>query len=76
MRVRLVNRTVVEILSPVAGFSVDQCFHPSIIMASVDAPDGVEPGWVYNEDGTFSPPEAPVAEPVEDAAPEAPVDGA
>ena len=67
---------MVEILSAVPGFSVEQCFHPDIIAASVDAPDDVELGWVYNEDGTFSPPEAPVAEPVEDAAPEAPVDGA
>jgi hypothetical protein len=76
MRVRLVNQTVVEILNAVPGFSVEQCYHPTIIAASVDAPDDVEHGWVYNEDGTFSPPETPVAEPVADAAPEEPTDGA
>ena len=76
MRVRLVNQTVVEILNAVPGFSVEQCFHPDIIAASVEAPDDVETGWLYGEDGTFTPPELPVAEPVEDAAPEEPTDGA
>ena len=87
MRVRLVNQTVVEILNAVPGFSVEQCFHPGIIAASVETPISVEPGWTIEEDGTikdaegtiqYTPPqpEAPVAEPVEDAAPEAPADEA
>lgn len=76
MRVRLVNQTVVEILNAVPGFPVEQCFHPDIIAASVDAPDEVQPGWTYNEDGTFTPPAAPVEEPVVEAAPEVPTDGA
>jgi hypothetical protein len=76
MRVRLFNQTVVEILNAVPGFSVEQCFHPDIIAASVDAPDEVQPGWTYNEDGTFTPPEPPVAEPTVEAAPEEPTDGA
>ncbi len=87
MRVRLVNQTVVEILNAVPGFSVEQCFHPNIITASVETPITVEPGWTIEEDGTikdaegvvqYTPPqpEAPVAEPVEDAAPEEPTDGA
>lgn len=76
MRVRLINQTVVEILNAVPGFSVEQCFHPDIIAASVDAPDEVQPGWMHNEDGTFTPPAAPVEEPVAEAAPEVPTDGA
>lgn len=87
MRVRLVNQTVVEILNAVPGFSVEQCFHPDIIAASVETPITVEQGWTIEEDGTIkdaegvvqytpSQPEAPVAEPVEDAAPEEPTDGA
>lgn len=87
MRVRLVNQTVAEILNAVPGFSVEQCFHPSIIAASVETPIAVEQGWTIEEDGTikdaegvvqYTPPqtEAPVAEPAEEAAPEAPADGA
>ena len=87
MRARLVNQTVVEILNAVPGFSVEQCFHPSIIAASVETPIAVEQGWTIEEDGTikdaegvvqYTPPqpETPVAEPVADAAPEEPTDGA
>lgn len=86
MRVRLINQTVVEILNAVPGFSVEQCFHPDIIAASVETPITVEPGWTIEEDGTikdaegvvqYTPPqpEAPVEEPVADVAPEAPADG-
>ena len=87
MRVRLVNQTVVEILNAVPGFSVEQCFHPQIIAASVETPITVEPGWIIEEDGTikdaegavqYAPPqpEAPVEAPIEDAAPDAPADEA
>ncbi len=87
MRVRLVNQTVVEILNAVPGFSVEQCFHPDIIAASVETPITVEPGWTIEEDGTikdaegvvqYTPPqpEAPVEEPVVETAPEVPTDGA
>jgi hypothetical protein len=78
---------VAEILNAVPGFSVEQCFHPSIIAASIETPIAVEQGWTIEEDGTikdaegtvqYTPPqpEAPVAEPVADAAPEEPTDGA
>ena len=73
MRVRLVNQTVVEVLNAVPGFSVEQCFHPSILATSVETPIAVEPGWTIEEDGTikdgegvaqYTPPqpEAPVEE--------------
>ena len=87
MRVRLVNQTVVEILNTVPGFSVEQCFHPDIIAASIVAPISVEHGWTFEEDGTIKdaegvvqytppPPETPIAEPAVEAAPEEPTDGA
>lgn len=91
MRVRLINQTVVEILNAVPGFSVEQCFHPDIIAASVETPISVEPGWTVEDDGTikdaegavqYTPPqpEAPVEataeETVAEAAPEVPTDGA
>lgn len=80
MRVRLVNRTVAEILNAVPGFTVEQCFHPDIIAASVVAPIAVEPGWVIEEDGTikdaegavqYTPPEPePQPEPEPEAQPD------
>lgn len=79
MRVRLVNRTVAEILNAVPGFKIEECFHPAIIEASVMPPIPVEPGWVIEEDGTIKDAEGvvqytpPEPEPVvEEPAPEEP----
>ena len=68
---RIQNNTVVEILQQVPGFTIDQCFHPSLIAMCEMVSDSVRPGWVRQEDGTFADPavtlpvevvEEPVAE--------------
>jgi len=53
MQARLLNRTVVEILNAVPGFSLEQCFHPDILAASVQTPIDVQTGWTVEEDGTI-----------------------
>jgi hypothetical protein len=61
MKARIVNDTVVEILTPISGFSIEQCFHPSILAQCVDLEHGMQVGWVKQEDGSFAAPEEPSA---------------
>lgn len=48
---------VLELFTPPAGMTIDQCFVPSIAMQYVAVPDGVSPqqGWTCNGK-TFSAP--------------------
>ena len=59
---RIQNSVVAEILVPVEGFTIDQCFHPEILAACEQVEDEVQPTWVKQEDGSFAaPPEEPSA---------------
>jgi hypothetical protein len=59
---RIQNNVVAEILVPVEGFTLDQCFHPTILAACEQVEDEVQVGWVKQEDGSFAaPPEEPSA---------------
>jgi len=60
---RIQNNVVAEILVPVAGFTIDQCFHPSILAQCQTVEDEVQVNWVKQEDGSFAAPEAPPEEP-------------
>lgn len=66
MKYARVNGTdVFEICTPVAGFTIDQCYHPDIVAQLVACPDEVTPEWTY-VDGEF------VAPVVEETTPEEP----
>jgi hypothetical protein len=52
MYARVQNNTVVEILKPVAGFSLEQCFHADLLEGGSYVDDTVQVGWVLHE-GTF-----------------------
>lgn len=59
---RVEGGIVVELIeSLVGGFDVSQRFHPDIVAALLEAPTGVEPGWLW-DGAVFEPP--PVPEPV------------
>lgn len=60
---RIQNNVVAEILVPVDGFTIDQCFHPSIIATCEQVEDEVQANWVKQEDGSFVAPEVPPEEP-------------
>lgn len=47
MKARIQNGYVIEILAPVAGFTIDQCFHPDILAQCVDVTEGMKVGDVY-----------------------------
>lgn len=59
MKARIVNDAVVEILTAVPGYLIEDCFHPNILAQCVDVPEDAQVGWIKQEDGTFA---APVVE--------------
>ena len=66
MKARIQNNKVVEILVPIAGFTIDQCFHPDILAQCVDATEGMKAGDAYTppvveEVVEETPPEEPSA---------------
>ena len=55
---RIQNNVVAEILTPVEGFTLDQCFHPSVLAQCEQVENEVQVNWTKQEDGTFvAPPE-------------------
>ena len=78
MLARIENDTVIEVLTPIGGFKVSECFHKDLIALCVDIPNHAQVGWVlvggeWQEPAPEEPvAEDPVAEPVaEEPAPEA-----
>lgn len=53
---RIQNNVVAEILVPVEGFTIDQCFHEGILAQCQQLEDEVQVGWVKQEDGSFAAP--------------------
>jgi hypothetical protein len=53
MKSRLVDNVIVEILQPVVGFKIEDCFHPDLLSRCIDTPDGAVVGWILQEDGTY-----------------------
>jgi hypothetical protein len=59
MYARIHNNTVVEICVPIEGFTIEQCFHPTLVDQMVPCGLDVQMGWAY-ADGVFTaPPEEP-----------------
>lgn len=52
---RVVNGTIVEILTAAPGHDLSDCFHPDVIAGLVEVPDDAECGWVV-ADGSWSAP--------------------
>ena len=62
---RISDGVVIEVLKPIDGFSVADCFHPDILADCVPCGDDVQPDWIVTEDGFAAPEVEPVApEPV------------
>ena len=60
MKARIENNTIVEIVKAVPGFALEQCFHPDIIAACIDIPEGASVGWQKNDqDEWVAPPPPP-----------------
>jgi hypothetical protein len=73
MKVRVVDGIIVEVLKPIAGFSIEQCFHKDILAQCEDAYEGANVGDKYNPPAPALPPALETPIPAAEPAPEAPV---
>jgi len=66
------GNVVVEVLKPIDGFDITDCFHPDVLSGCVAVGDDVQQGWVLTEAGFVDP--ATIAPEVEAPVEEAPAD--
>ena len=64
---RITDGIVGDVIVPIDGFRIEECFHPDLLAQYVTVSGDVQPGWIVTEDGIV-PPE-PEAEPEEEAPP-------
>ena len=57
---------VTEICTPIEGFTIEQCFHVSLVDQMIPCGDEVQGGWAY-ADGVFTAPVAIEPAPAEPA---------
>ena len=69
---RMNGNVVMEVLKPIDGFDIVDCFHPDVLVGCVSCDDDVQAGWVLTDGGFAAPePEAPAEEAPAEEAPEA-----
>lgn len=69
---RITDGVVGDVIVPIQGFRIEECFHPDLLALYVTVADEVQPGWIVTEDGFSAPePEAPAEEAPAEEAPEA-----
>ena len=66
---RITDGIVGDVIVPIDGFRIEECFHPDVLAMYVAVDGDVQPGWIVTEDGIVPPePEAPAEEaPAEEA---------
>ena len=70
---RITDGVVGDVIVPIQGFRIEECFHPDLLALYVTVDGDVQPGWIVTEDGFAAPEPAP--EPTEEApAEEAPAE--
>lgn len=50
MKARVEDNVIIEVLTPIPGFSVEQCFHPLLLEKAIDVPDDLQVGDTYIPD--------------------------
>lgn len=72
---RIFDGIIGDVIVPIEGFTIEECFHPDVLAQYVPIPDEVQPGWIVTENGIVDPnaPE-PEPEPEVPAEEEAPVE--
>jgi hypothetical protein len=65
---RITDGVVGDVIVPLEGFSIEECFHPDVLALYVTVSGDVQPGWVVTEDGIVDP-NAPEPEPEAEEAP-------
>ena len=75
---RIIDGIVGDVIIPIEGFTIEECFHPDVLAQYSPVADDVQPGWIVTENGIVDP-DAPEPEvPAEEEAPaeEAPAEEA
>lgn len=67
MKARIQDGVVVEILQPLSGFTIEQCFHPDVLTQCVDFVAGMEVGQPAP---MTAPTPEPITEPINRPIPE------
>jgi hypothetical protein len=71
---RIIDGVVGDVIVPIEGFRIEECFHPDLLAQYITVADDVQSGWIVTEDGIVAPePEAPAEEAPAEEAPEATV---
>ena len=47
------ENTVAQILTPVDGFDLEDCFHKDVLKSAIEVPDYVSSGCTIQDDGTW-----------------------
>lgn len=69
---RITDGVVGDVIVPIEGFSIEECFHLDVLAQYTTVADDVQAGWVLTEGGFAAPePEAPAEEAPAEEAPEA-----
>jgi len=61
---RIVDNAVLEIVTPIEGFMIEDCFVPEIVATLTLISDDVQIGWIKQDDDSFVDPTAEVVTPV------------
>lgn len=69
---RITDGVVGDVIVPLEGFTIEECFHPDVLAQYVTVSGDVQPGWIVTEEGIVDPnapePEAEEEAPAEEAA--------
>ena len=58
---KLIGNQVSEILVAIDGFTIEECFHPEVLVGIIPVPDEVQNGWSL-VDGVWTAPTPPEPE--------------
>ena len=47
------ENTVAQILTPINGFDLEDCFHKDVLISAIEVPDYVSSGCTLQDDGTW-----------------------
>ena len=66
---RITDGVVGDVIVPLDGFRIEECFHPDLLAQYVAVSGDVQPGWIVTEGGIAAP--EPAEEAPAEEAPEA-----
>lgn len=68
---RIFDGVIGDVIVPLEGFAIEECFHPGVLAQYTPVADDVQPGWIVTENGIVDP---SAAEPEEVSAEETPAE--